>query len=272
MDRNTEEITQRSTYESVSKYGYADAILCTALDVGEGLLRSGAEITRVEDTITRICRHYGAVHVEVFSITSLIIASVRLEDGSYSNQNRHVPTTSNNLHRLQIYNGISREICVGNLTIEEAQKKLYEAKRSMPYGNWGVYLGAVLASGGFAVFFGGSWFDFIPTALIGIIMTYFDFHHPKYINSLALSVISSFIAGVLAILCVKFGFGDNVDKIMIGTIMLLIPGLSIGNSVRDMLSGETVSGFLRFGQSIILAAIIALGYGTAILFMGVIMP
>ena len=54
--------------------------------------------------------------------------------------------------------------------------------------------------------------------------------------------------------------------------MLLIPGLSIGNSVRDMLSGETVSGFLRFGQSIILAAIIALGYATAILFMEGIMP
>lgn len=272
MNRNTEEITQRSTYESVSQYGYADAVLCTALDVGEGLLRSGAEITRVEDTITRICKHYGAVHVEVFSITTLIIASIRMDDGGQSSQNRHVPTSSNNLHRLQTYNAISREICMGNLTIEEAQKKLHSAKRSMPYGNWGVYLGAVLASGGFAVFFGGSWFDFIPAALIGIIMTYFDFHHPKYINPLAMSVISSFIAGVLAILCVRFGFGDNVDKIMIGTIMLLIPGLSIGNSVRDMLSGETVSGFLRFGQSIILAAIIALGYATAILFMEGIMP
>lgn len=268
--KNTE--TQRSTYESVAKYGTADAILCTALDVGEGLLRSGAEITRVEDTITRICRHYGAVHIEVFSITTLIIAAVRLEDGSYSSQNRHVPTSSNNLHRLQLYNAISREICVGNLSIDEAQKKLHDAKHSMPYGNWGVYLGAVLASGGFAVFFGGSWLDFVAAALIAIAMTFFDFHHPKYINPLAMSVISSFIAGALSIICVKFGFGDNVDKIMIGTIMLLIPGLSIGNSVRDMLSGETVSGFLRFGQSIILAAIIAFGYGCSIVFMEVLMP
>ena len=169
MNRNTEEITQRSTYESVSQYGYADAVLCTALDVGEGLLRSGAEITRVEDTITRICKHYGAVHVEVFSITTLIIASIRMDDGGQSSQNRHVPTSSNNLHRLQTYNAISREICMGNLSIEEAQKKLHSAKRSVPYGNWAVYLGAVLASGGFAVFFGGSWFDFIPAALIGIV-------------------------------------------------------------------------------------------------------
>ena len=102
-------------------------------------------------------------------------------------------------------------------------------------------------------------------------MTFFDFHHPKYINPLAMSVINSFIAGILSIICINIGFGDNVDKIMIGTIMLLIPGLSIGNSVRDMLSGETVSGFIRFGQSIITAAIIAFGYGTAILFMEVIM-
>ncbi len=42
---------------------YADIVLCTALDIGEHLLKNGAEVSRVEDTIERICFAYGAAHV-----------------------------------------------------------------------------------------------------------------------------------------------------------------------------------------------------------------
>ena len=51
---------------------YAEYLLCLALDVGEGMLKNGGEISRVEDTIERICKAYGAAHVEVFSIISFI--------------------------------------------------------------------------------------------------------------------------------------------------------------------------------------------------------
>ena len=61
---------------------YADDLLRLALDVGEGMLKNGGEISRVEDTIERICRAYGAVHVEVFTIISVIHASVRMADDS----------------------------------------------------------------------------------------------------------------------------------------------------------------------------------------------
>jgi uncharacterized membrane protein YjjP (DUF1212 family) len=61
-------------------------LLCLALDIGEGILKSGGEISRVEDTVSRICRAYGAIHVEVFAIPSVIIASIRMEDGEYSAQ------------------------------------------------------------------------------------------------------------------------------------------------------------------------------------------
>ena len=73
---------------------YANYLLCLSLDVGEELLKSGAEVNRVEDTIDRICHAYGALHVEVFAINSLIMASVRLADQSYSSQIRRVYASS----------------------------------------------------------------------------------------------------------------------------------------------------------------------------------
>ena len=43
-----------------------------ALEIGEHIQRSGGEISRVEDTIKRICKAYGAIHVDAFALTSII--------------------------------------------------------------------------------------------------------------------------------------------------------------------------------------------------------
>ena len=53
-----------------------------ALDIGEQILYSEGEISRVEDTVTRISRAYGAARVDVFAITSLILVSVTDGDGN----------------------------------------------------------------------------------------------------------------------------------------------------------------------------------------------
>ena len=246
----------------------ADDVLRTAMDVGEGLLRSGAEIQRIEDTITRIAKAYGAVHVEVFTITTLIIASVRMPDGGYSSQNRRVLTSSTNLHRLAKYNEISREICAGGVSIDQAQQKLKAVKRSEPYPIWVFYIGVIFSAGGFAVFFGGSLLDGVVAAAIGILMMLIDQHKPPFMNGMSSAVFTSFVGGALAELCAHFGLCHNMDMVIIGTIMLLIPGLTIGTSVRDMLCGDIVTGSIRFIQSLLLACVIAFGYGVAMLLVG----
>ena len=71
-----------------------------------------------------------------------------------------------------------------------------------------------------------------------------------------------------ALLLIKLGLGDNPDMIMIGTIMLLIPGLSFGNAVRDMLFGDTVSGLIQLVQAVLLAVTVAFGFAVAMMIFG----
>ena len=101
-----------------------------------------------------------------------------------------------------------------------------------------------------------------------MIIKFISFFAPKTFNQLATSLVLSTIAGFLAIVFTKLGFGDNYDKLMIGTIMLVIPGLSFGTSIRDLLCGDTLSGILQLFQSLLLAAIIAFGYTIALFFLG----
>ena len=64
------------------------------------------------------------------------------------------------------------------------------------------------------------------------------------------------------------GIGDHQDKIMIGGIMLLIPGIAMTNSIRDMLTGDIVTGMLRLVDSILRAAAIACGFALSLMITG----
>lgn len=242
----------------------AGSILTIALDVGAELLRAGGEIHRVEDTVTRICRAYGAESVDVFAITSLITAEVRMADGSYATMNRCVLTTYNHLARLEALNALSRTICKSPISVSEAHARLEDIRLYRPVPEWLCYIGGMLACGGFAVFFGGSVLDGLAAACIAFFLTLFARFRPVHINSMVKSLISSFAAGVLSVLCVRVGFGDHVDKIIIGTIMLEIPGLSFGNALRDLLCGDTLAGTMRLIQAVLQTLMIALGYMAAL--------
>ena len=60
----------------------------------------------------------------------------------------------------------------------------------------------------------------------------------------------------------------HADKILIGIIMLLIPGIMLTNSIRDILLGDIISGSLRLVEAILMAAVLALGMMAAIWLMG----
>ena len=239
-------------------------ILDIALEMGAEILRAGGEIGRVEDTVTRICRAYGAASVEVFAITSLIIAEVRMPDGTYATHNRRVMTTYHHLARLEALNALSRTVCKQPISAEEVRARLKAIREYRPVPGWLCFIGGMLATGGFAVFFGGTLMDGVAAGVIALLLTLFSRLRPIRINGMVKSLISSFAAGVLSVLCVSVGFGDHVDKLIIGTLMLEIPGISFGNALRDLLSGDTLAGTMRLIQALLQTLMIALGYMAAL--------
>lgn len=261
-----------STTHSDSSTSTVDNLVRIALDIGEGLLKSGAEIHRVEDAIEHICKAYGGAHVEVFSIQSLIVTAVRMPDGSYSSQSRRITNISNHLRCLEHYNRLSRDICRDTPDFDEVDKRILEIKKKRNYSYWLISLGFIFAASAFAVFFGGSLRDGLAAAIIGLIMAIIDKIEAKFFTPVTKTLLIAFSAGICSCLSVMVGIGEHVDMIAIGTIMILIPGLSLGNSMRDLLSGDTLAGILRAVQSCIVAVIIAIGYSIAILLLEVYCP
>ena len=251
-----------------SERSYADVVLCTALDIGDGLLKCGAEIQRVEDTIQRIGFAYGACHIEVFAITGMITAAIRMPDGDYSSQVRRVYSSSNDFRSLEDLNALSRRICEHPIDLDEVQKEIAAIKKHKGEGRVLSIFGGTIAAAGFAVFFGGGVFDAIVAGLIGLVMLILGATLLRKRGIFSYTLINSFLAGSLALLTARFVPALMVDKVNIATIMLLIPGSSFCNSLRDLFSGDTFAGSARLVQSLLLALTIASGYSLAILLFG----
>ena len=73
------------------------------------------------------------------------------------------------------------------------------------------------------------------------------------------------LTALAVLLLVHLGIGVHPDKIMIGNIMLVIPGMQLTNSLRDMINGDTVSGVLNLSEAILKAVSVALGFAIVLL-------
>ena len=257
----------------IYKSDFCEYLLCLALDVGEGMLKNGGDVNRVEDTIERICRAYGAEHVEVFTIISVINAAIRMPDGTYSSQLRRVKSTANNLGRLERLNALSREICQTKPSLEEFDEKLHEMKKTPEYEKGVIIAASAISSGAFTLFFGGNWNDALVSMLIGVVLSLIEFAPSMKMNLMARIVVSAFIATVLSGASVAWlGIADSHDAIMTGVIMLLVPGMAFGTAMRDLFYGDLIAGALKTIQAVLSALMIALGYILAMTIFGSIPP
>lgn len=248
----------------------AETLLSCALDIGEQMLISGAEIGRVEDSVKRICQTYDVTRIDVFTITSSIIATLESRDGSKITQTRRITKYHTDLTRLHRLNALSRKICKDKPDLHYVQKELAEIEKTKQYGFAVQCVAYALIAGSFALFFGGSPADSLVAAVIGAVLKTVVYAIDKtQVNMVFANVVCSFIACFLAFLSVAVGLGDAADKIIIGNIMLLIPGIALTNSIRDMISGDIMAGMLRFCEACLIALAIAAGYVlTALMFGG----
>ncbi len=239
----------------------AEQYLYCAMSIGEQLLISGAEVSRVEDTIRRICTAYGAKRVDVFSITSCIITTIYGEDFDFCTQTRRISATSHDLSKLDALNALSRRICLEKPDPALIKEKIEEIQNGPRYSFKTQLLIYALVSASFSMFFGGNARDMIASAIIGVLLKFLElFIKRGSVNNFITALICSTAGGFLSNLSVMIGLGQHADLINIGNIMLLIPGIAFTNSIRDLFSGDIISGLTRFIESITLAMVIALGF------------
>ncbi len=235
--------------------------LSLAMDIGEQLLICGAEVHRVEDSVKRICEAFGAVRTDVFIITSSMVVTVHDSEGNTRTQTRRIIATGTDFEKIHRLNALSRRICSEELAVSQIQAELARIAASKPHPLWAECLCYAIISGAFTLFFGGGWIEAAVAIVIGGLIRLVMWMADKTVtNKIFSKFLASFVATALAFAALTLGWVPVVDKMMIGIIMTLIPGIGLTNALRDLFTGDSIAGLLRSIEAVLIALAIAAGY------------
>ena len=242
-----------------------DEVMELAMQAGELLLENGAEIFRVEETMDRICRHYGVESASQFILMNYILATAGEGHGHMFAKVRHIPVNGSHLDKVAAVNQLSREIAEGKYTVSEAYQAL-ETIRRMPDKRKSVLiLASGVASGAFCCLFGGNLMDCLAAAIAGfLIYVYILYISGPHMSKIVGNVGGGAFVTLVCNLLYMLGLGDHLNFMIIGSMMPLVPGVAFTVAIRDAADGDYISGTVRMIDALLVFICIAIGVGMGI--------
>ena len=241
-------------------------LLAMVSEMGFRLMLSGAEIYRVEESVSRLLQAYGAERGEVFAIPNCIIVSLTSPQGEPLTQIRRMPSHGTDIYLLERYNDLCRRLCRETPPFEQALDSMRRIERTHKVYSLPVQLLAhFLGCGMFSLFYGGSVWDGVCGGVCGMVICLCLALTSRlganlFFKTIAGAAVSAFTALALT----AAGMGQNPDCIIIGALMALVPGIAFTNAMRDIMAGDMVAGISKAAEALLIGAAIALGTALAL--------
>lgn len=243
-----------------------DLLLEGCCEVGCRLLGCGAEIYRVEDTVRRLLAAYG-ITGEVFAIPNCLIVSIADESGHTHTRMRRANVSGTDIEDLERYNALSRRLCAnppedpGELLTQARQLSAGSRRYSPAVQLTGYFIGAAF----FTFFFSGGLADAVVGGLAGLLSGFVVIGLSRVRSNFFITTLAAaFVLGFVAYGLLTVGIPVNIEVVIAGSIMVLVPGLVFTNFMSDLLTGDIVAGLSTFTRAVLSATAIALGTGAAV--------
>ncbi len=240
------------------------ALLDLTAELGYQLAMSGAETFRVEESVTRIFKAYGA-DAEAFAIPNCLTVSMEAPNGTPVTRMRRIGHHGTDLDSVERFSNISRKICAEKPEPQEAMQWIQDAIQTPHKYPLSInLLGNILGATGFAFLFNGSIIDSLCAGFCGLLVGLMNrLMNRMRVNIFFSTIASAFTAALGAYLLGILGISRCMDAVIISALMLLVPGLLFTNALRDIIYGDTNSGINRIVQVLLIGVAIALGTGAA---------
>lgn len=240
------------------------------LDYSTVLMAVGSHTSRVVKNVTRIAEAFGyGVDMTIFQ-RNITMTVKHVSDYSIRRTYvRRIPTMALNFRTISDLSALSWEAydrCPGLPELEHKFNTIVHASRM---SRWIVLVLVACANAAFCRLFGG---DLIAMGLVwGATLAGFFVRQELtklHLNHMVVFVICSFVASVIAATGVCYNLGTTQDIALGTSVLYLIPGVPLINSILDILEGHVLVGFSRLINATILIICIALGLSTTLLILG----
>lgn len=236
------------------------------LEVGTLLMASGANTSRIRITISRIAKAYG-FHTELLITHRALMITVSDENDDFfqSSLKRTSPHGAN----FRMVSGISRmswHIVDENWSYKQIWLEIERLKSLPHYPRLVVLLTVALAGAAFCRLFGGG----IVEMIVAFFATFAGLFvrqetTKRNFNGYLCIFFASFVSCLIAGAYVKLIQGSKAEFAFATSVLYLIPGIPLINSLSDLLDGNIMNGIVRGTNGLIIAFAIALGMLSSIL-------
>lgn len=243
----------------------ANSVQKAARLCGRLMLESGAEIYRVEETVSLILSAFDLQGVSVLALPTGVFYSFTEEDGKTVGEVIRTKVRTTDLGRVSRVNAISRKLVKGETSVEEALVLLEQEQSRPPRPLYMEMLASAVTASSFAVLFGGNAWDFLVAFLCGVAESALGLLFPRdNVSKAVYLMLSGVLCALMAMLATSFSPVFSRTPIIVGAIMPLLPGLAITNAIRDTVTGDLVSGVARVADALLQAVAIAAGVAVVI--------
>ena len=236
------------------------------LEVGALLMASGANSSRIRITILRIAKVYGFNTELMITHRALMLS---LTDEEHDHFQSSLKRTSPHGANFRMVSGISRmswRIVDENWNFEQIWAEIDRLKSLPHYPRLIVLSTVALAGASFCRLFGGGPFEMLVAFVATFIGLFVRQEAVKRnFNGYLCIFFASFTSCLISGAFVKLNLGTEPEYAFATSVLYLIPGIPLINSLSDLLDGNIMNGIVRGTNGLIMAFAIAFGMLCSIL-------
>ncbi|MBO4614576.1 MAG: threonine/serine exporter family protein [Bacteroidales bacterium] len=255
MESNDAIKNSGSTLSASDKKRVMDA----AYEAGTILLENGAEISSVEETMSRMASHFGTEDDSFFVLSNGIMATEK-----HYARSKYIPILGTCLEKVVEVNQLSRDVVQGKCDLDEVERRLKQIRNMKAKPAIEQIMGSAAGSAAFCIIFGGGIFDSIAAFISGTLLwTFMYFVGFRYMSRIMGNFIGGLFAAGLCIIMYAMGLGTHLSNMIIGAIIPLIPGVPFTNGIRDLANEDYIAGVTRLLDALLAFFCISLGVAAA---------
>lgn len=234
------------------------------------LMAVGVQTSRIVRNTSRISESFG-FYCDMTIFQKTIIMTLRDADNthSYSTVNKIKPLGLNFAINSAL-STLSWEAHDEHLPLIELQRRYHDIVSKPRESKWLVLILVAFANASFCRLFQG---DFTAMAIVFVATLVGFFIRTllleRHWNHLSVFVISAFIASMIGSTGYLMHWGNTPDMALGTSVLYLIPGVPLINSIMDVIDGHVLAGFSRFINACLLITCIAIGLSITLLITGI---
>lgn len=240
------------------------------LDMTVTLVCSGSHTGKTIRILKRFAKAYGFELYVMMQTKSVILTLLYAEDHTIQQTaTRHIPGLALNFYVQNMLSRLSWTVFDNGMDLAELDAKYHGiiAVRRYPY--FLVLAAAAFANMAFCRLFGGDVYSMV-FVLLGTAAAYYTrtLLQRREINHLFVIVITAFVSSVIAGCTEFFALGQTASIALATSVLFLIPGVPLINSLIEILEGHILNGIEKLMGCCTVIVCIALGLLLTLVVLG----